>query len=100
MEVWIGLAHVKPRPGNDQLSGSLGAFVPCVGLADNESNFTSALVEFLHKYEFEVVEIKDTETFQERQLHACVDQKVCELARKLSAENPIELGSFHSYKET
>ena len=35
-QVWVGLAHVRPRHGNDLLKGDLGAFVPSVGLAEND----------------------------------------------------------------
>jgi hypothetical protein len=99
MVVWVGLAHVKPRPGNDLLGCAVGAFVPSVGLAENEQEFVSVLVRFLEGYGFDVVEIKDIETLEMRKLHFRVDLQVCELASALTSENPIGLGSFHTYND-
>ncbi len=98
MEVWIGLAHVKPREGNDLLDYAFGAFVSAVGLAENENDFASAVVNLLDKQEFDVVEIEDIETLRKRQLHYSIDSKISELAANLSPERPIELGTFHAYE--
>src|SRR5437588_7334997 len=99
MEVWVGLVHVKPRRGNDVLEDAVGAFVPAVGLAENEIDFASAVVSLLDKYEFDVAEIKEVETLRERELRACIDSKISELAGNLSSENPVGLGSFHAYMQ-
>ncbi|HEV2948420.1 MAG TPA: hypothetical protein VGX70_13665 [Gemmataceae bacterium] len=98
-EIWIGLAHVKPRPANDLLEGSRGAFVNSVGLAENEQDFASALIDVLDKYDFDVVEMKDVEPLRNRELTYSVDSNLRELAAKLTWEDPIGLGSFHAYEE-
>ena len=99
MEVWVGLVHVKPRRGNDVLEDAIGAFVPAVGLAENGNDFASAVFSLLDKYEFDVAEMKEVETLQQRELRACLDSKISELVGNLSSENPVELGSFHTYMQ-
>ncbi len=99
MELWVGLAHVKPRRGNNLIGDAPGAFVPSVGLAQNQEDFLVAVVNLLHKYEFDVVEIEDIEALRNRELHGCIDPKVSQLAASLSPENPVGLGSFHTYQQ-
>jgi hypothetical protein len=97
-EIWIGCAHVKPRPGNDLLDGSRGAFINSVGLAENEQDFASALIDVLDEYDFDVVEVKDIDTLRNREVIYSVDSNLRELAASLTWENPIGLGSFHAYE--
>jgi hypothetical protein len=96
-EVWIGLAHVRPRQGNDLLEGELGAFVPSVGLAENEQEFASAVAWLLNKLEFDVVEVEDIETLTKRESSFSVDSQLLELASKLTPEYPVQIGKFHCY---
>ena len=44
LEKWIGLAHVKPKPGNDVLGGAAGAYVAAVALAGDPDDFGKFVV--------------------------------------------------------
>jgi hypothetical protein len=79
------------------LRGSLGAFVNSVCLAQDEKDFASAVADLLSKYDFDVLEVKDIEPLHKRQSTYSVAPDLCELAAKLTIDNPIGLGSFHAY---
>lgn len=42
MRRWIGLAHVRPVPGNQSLGEAKGAHTPVVGLAKNAEDSVRA----------------------------------------------------------
>lgn len=96
--IWIGLAHVKPRPRNDQLDGAGGAFVPAVALAVDESEFATVVATFLNAYEFDVITVEDIETLDRRRQHSDIENEVVELAAKLTLDNPIALSAFEAYE--
>jgi hypothetical protein len=95
---WIGLAHVRPLPGNTTLGTSAGAYVAAVGLAENADTFECLLTAKLHEYDFQVVEVEDIELFEERSLKFNVDPQVTSIAESLNTESPVALGTFHAYK--
>lgn len=95
---WIGLAHVKPRQGNDLLDGAAGAFVPVVALADNETVFASSAATLLNAYKFDVITIEDIEMLDRRRQHNVVENAVVELAKNLTLEDPIALSEFEVYE--
>ena len=99
MEAWIGLAHIRPRPGNDLLGPAIGAFVPVVALAEDENDFASKAAELLSSLEFDVPEIQDIEPFQKRILHYAVDRAIRRQAESLSETDPIAYGTFNTYNE-
>ena len=76
MGIWIGLAHVRPDPGNDSLEGAIGAFVPVLALAEDERDYVNKVTATLQRYEFSVIEIDDIELFEKRKEHSDLDQKI------------------------
>jgi len=96
--IWIGLAHVKPKPGNALLDGAAGAFVPVVALADNESEFASSVATFLNAYKFDVIAVEDIELLDSRRQHSTVENEVVELAESLTLDDPIALSEFEGYE--
>lgn len=98
MEAWIGLAHVKPRIGNDLLEGAAGAFVPVVAIAEDFDRFLSVVYNYLHKYQFEIIGVEDVELFREREEHDTVDEDIRDLVNRLTHEAPIALSMFEAYE--
>jgi hypothetical protein len=98
MEAWIGLAHVRPLPGNDLLEGAMGAFVTVVALAYSQDDFLSQARSKLQSYEFEIVEIEDIEPWEVRTKHFPVDEHIQGLVRSLGSDNRVLLGTFHDYE--
>lgn len=99
MDIWIGLAHVIPNPGNESLAGAAGAFVPALALAlaEDDNDYACKVTVLLQEYDFQVLEIEDIECFEKRQKQSDVDQDICELASHLSSENPVALSTFDAY---
>ncbi len=95
---WIGLAHVVPRPGNDTLSGAIGAIVSVVALAEDAEDFGQKLTVALNSYDFDVIEIEDVELVECRSHKFPAANEVLKLADAISDENPVVLGAFHTYK--
>lgn len=96
--IWIGLAQVEPRSGNELLDGGVGAFVPVVALADDENEFASLATTLLEMYDFNVIIVEDIVLLETRRRHYEVDSKVVELAANLSPENPAALSDFEVYE--
>lgn len=99
MNIWIGLAHVQPRSGNELLEGAKGAFVPVVGMAKTIPEFSDLLINMLESYSFDVLEIEDIELFEERLKSFDVDSELRELVSSLSETHPVALSAFDAYLE-
>ena len=95
---WIGLAHIAPRPGNNTLSGAIGAIVSAIALAGDAEDFGQKLTAVLNSYEFDVTEIEDVELVEHRSRKFPAANEVLKLADAISDENPVVLGTFHTYK--
>ncbi len=98
-QCWIGLAHVRPKVGNNMLEGALGAFVPILALADGIDEFVSITTMRLESYDFDVIEIEDIELFEERLSKSDVEDEIKALADGLSDEDPVVMDFFQAYDE-
>jgi len=96
-EIWIGLAHVKPKQGNDALQGAKGAFAPILSMATDVNSFISTATSFLNAHGFEVIEMEDVQIFEERCRDADVDEELMTLAQNLSETDPVQIDIFQSY---
>ena len=99
VQKWIGLAHVRPLPGNTVLGTSAGAYVAAVGLADNADTFAQLVNATLYEYKFQVVEVEDIELFEKRSAKYKVDPEVTSMVELLNTENPCVLATFHAYNQ-
>jgi hypothetical protein len=98
-ETWIGLAHVKPRPGNKTLGNAIGAIAPVLALAFSTESFVSKAVKMLNICKFDVVEIEDIEPLQKRLKKCDVSSDIIALATSLNENCSVAFGSFHLYSE-
>jgi len=96
-EIWIGLAHVKPKQGNEALQGARGAFVPILSMATDSDHFISTATSFLNAHGFEVIEMEDVQLFEERCKNADVDEELMTLVKNLSETVPVQIDIFQSY---
>ena len=94
---WIGMAHVRPREGNELLDGALGAFVQVLALAENEDDFIKQGADLFSEYEFDVLEWVHVQNFEERKASSDVEKSLVMHAMQLSADNPIYLDEFQAY---
>lgn len=98
MDVWIGLAHVKPKPGNAVLEGAVGAFVPSLALAVDESDYASKVAALLESYDFDVLGLEDVERLDERRRRFAVGKEILALVQGLCPENPVAVSYFDAYE--
>ncbi len=98
-QCWIGLAHVKPKVGNNLLEGALGAFVPILALAYGIDDYVAMTTIRLESYDFDVIEIKDIEPFVDRLRKLDVEDEIKALAKRLTDEDPIVMDSFQAYDD-
>jgi hypothetical protein len=97
--VWVGVAHVKPKPGNQLLEGSPGAFVNGVTLATSEADFTQQLTRELETLNFETIEVFDVETLGERSSRRGLSDEFVELGQRAVVTGELLLDDFFSYQE-
>jgi hypothetical protein len=94
---WIGLAQVKPRPGNKLLDDAAGAFVAAVSLASGLDDYVAKVTTVLSAYGFDVLNIKDIEPCVVRAQKYPLESAVQELSEQVSEEGPVSLGTFHTF---
>ena len=98
-KIWIGLCHVIPKKGFDNLIKGMGAFVNIVAISSNRKEFEILARETLSKYGFEMIDIQDVETLSERAKKVQISDSILELAQSLNETYPIQFDSFHSYEQ-
>ena len=96
---WIGLAQVKPKPGNKALGEAAGAFVASIALANSLDDYVAVVTETLDRYGFDVLKIEDIELYEARLNKHTVADDVQELAEHINEDIPVRFATFHSFKE-
>ena len=71
-----------------------------IGLANSMTEFVEAVKVVLDAMDFDVLEVADIEFIESIEKWTGADNLLRERAAKLSIENPIELGSFHCFRES
>ena len=97
-DIWIGRAHVKPRPRNEVLGNVVGAYVVCVGLAYEIEEYFDLVVREMDKLGLDVIVIEDIEFLADRVKKFDVAEDILDLAEKLDSENRVLFNEFHTYK--
>jgi hypothetical protein len=94
---WIGLANVRPLPGNDLLGQANGAAVALVAEACSTSDFLRCVERQLLGLQFELVSLEDVELLEERVARHQLPASLLAAVAAISEDEPIALGSFHAY---
>lgn len=98
-EIWIGLADVKPKEGNDSLGDSKGAYVNIIALASSSEEFYKLVEIELLRYGFVVLNIEDIELFYKRIESYSISDELRDIAREVEETEKVGVGSFHSYRQ-
>lgn len=93
-EVWIGIADLRPKPGNSIFNGAPGAFSNALCLARNEVEYRCRVADTFGELGFEVKDLTDIEPLEKR----LVDAEILELASQLSASSPVLYDAFYVYE--
>ncbi|HJR72555.1 MAG TPA: hypothetical protein VJ806_02810 [Luteimonas sp.] len=96
---WSGVAEVIPRTGNHLLEGADGAYVGVVGIAASEAEFLDNSRIAFNAMNFDLLELEDVEFIDSVEKWMEADEVMRERVSALSDRNPIEFGSFHTFKD-
>ena len=97
LDVWVGLVHVKPMPGNDVLEGGLGAFASPYALGRNATAYRVTVEKHFGEIGLEVQEVEDVELFKERVWRRDPPLEAFELAARVSLSTPVVWDSLNVY---
>lgn len=97
-EVWIGLADVRPRPGNDVFDDAPGAYTSFVALADDRDDALRVVAFHFDRLGFETKEIEDLEPIEDRLDSHGVSDEILDLVTELSRTTAVVHGVFHIYE--
>ncbi|TQV67011.1 hypothetical protein FKG94_26445 [Exilibacterium tricleocarpae] len=98
-EIWLGLAEVTPKQGNDILKGAEGAYVNVIALAISEEEYTSIVKSELLKYGFNTLAIGNIELLSDRRKTSVVDDELLDLASLINEENIAQFDEFQAFSE-
>jgi hypothetical protein len=96
-EVWVGLANVRPRPGNQYVQDK-GAFVNVLAFAADKVTYINRIKKALDELDFDLVDIEDVEPFRIRTANHEVDETLKAAAAEAEREKGVAFGVFHSYE--
>jgi hypothetical protein len=99
-QVWIGLVEVTSRPGLNLLDGGKGAFVNTLALAASRKEYRAEVTHFLEEIGFNVLKIRDIESFNERQRKYHVDDSLLRLAKEVQRTGSARYDTFFSWTES
>lgn len=99
VKVWIGLANVKARVGNEALEGNSRAFVNALAVAEDPADYRKKVTGALIKMGFDVLEIDEDEPLANRLRKYVVDPQLRELAAEAERSGEVTFGNFHSYED-
>ena len=98
--VWVGLADVKPKEGNDALEGGAGAFVHVLAPAESRDDFAQVVRRLFAEESFEIIGLEGVEPFEDRLRHGYVVPRIARLAQHvLASQRPAYDEQWNSYEE-
>ena len=92
------MAGVRPRPGNQLLGDSRGAYVNVLALANDEPQFVEKATLALSALGFDIFEVEDVEPLQDRATRVLIDDELIRLAEEVRASGETQLGTFHAFQ--
>ena len=93
--VWIGLVTVVPLPGNNDLSGYVGAVVNVMYYTNSQRSYKKEVALKLLEYGFKVENIEDIEEFD---FNAEYQDNLKIKAMSLSNDNRLDWGTFYTFE--
>ena len=96
---WIGLAKVIVENDSNILDGDKAAYTNVIGLAKTKAAFRNLVKNKLSIMDMKLVRLEGAVSFNERIRKSKVNNGIIKIAKRLSAINPIEFSTFHTYSE-
>ena len=99
VQVWIGLAHVKPKSNKvSLLDGAIGAFFSGLVLARDKKDYITKLTKFIEGEGFDIIEVEDVEPFKEYEKKYNPKKEIYKLVETLNGETSIAVSTFDTYE--
>lgn len=96
--VWIGLLDLRPRPGNDLLGDSGGAYVQALAPASSREEFVAVWTSLMEDADYDVLSIENVEPFDDRRRRESPDPRIVEIAEQVSqTQQPAHDDEWFSY---
>jgi hypothetical protein len=96
--VWIGLAHLKPRASKSALpKGARGTYTNALALAKDLSEFEEKIRKHAREYGLDLVEIEDAGPFDQRVESHEVSLQLLELAESIQSSRQVCFDAFYNY---
>ncbi|WP_338762280.1 hypothetical protein WAF17_17300 [Bernardetia sp. ABR2-2B] len=96
--IWFALVNVEVINGNNDLDDSEGAYVNIACIAENEKTFTSKVLEYFTKNDFQVLEIENIERFSIMNIRNRKTLEKLDLIQELeTSSQEVVWGTFHTY---
>jgi hypothetical protein len=95
--LWVGLAKVRPQPGNDALADSYGAVVNVVSPASSADDFVRRATEALDAVGFEASSWEDVSELGREWPPPDAMPSLVEAARRAESQQTVAWGDFHAF---
>jgi hypothetical protein len=97
-DLWIALAHVKPKARKSILpKKAKGSFVNVLGIAKDVDELERRIRQAVEADGLELVELEDVEKFDERIENYDVSTELWNLADSMRNSGDLRFGTFHNY---
>ncbi len=96
-QVWIGMAQVEPRKGNNVLEGAVGAFVNALAIADDETEWQARTRDALREIGFDLKAFEDAEPFWAREHSANPSEELRRYAEEARLSGEVRFGCFQAF---
>jgi hypothetical protein len=97
-DIWIGLAHVKPRDKQSPFSeGAEGAYSNVLTRAKDSAEFEQKVEEEVRQRGLVIVDMVDVETFEQRAGSHDVSANLYILAELAMATGEVQFDAFYNY---
>jgi hypothetical protein len=101
LEIWIGLATVKPigKHGAESLQFADVAFTNVLSLAANKPDFRKRVKAYAMNQEWYLERLEEAEPLFNRLQKYKIDKNLIEVAKNIIHGNYTLFGIFHTYKK-
>ena len=96
-QVWIGLAHVKPRRGNNLLKDAAGAYVNILAMANNKQEYIKIIKYAIEEHNFKMIDVKNIEPYLIRKKKFKLKREIVQLANKVKKSGITHFATFFVY---
>lgn len=97
VEVWIGLAGVKPGTGENILGEDKGGYVNILLKASSVEDYHAKVKQFLSENNLELQELEDVEKLSTRLDHHEIEEKLIYLAKVVKRTGVPQFGTLHTF---